>query len=153
MTPSHRGIGWDWQVKNVPANPDEQLPRWKFVGKHLGKMAVHYGRSTVMLVIMATATTLEGQLRLNLGHEMSWGTHATLNAITGWAGALWICDRLGSFYSSLAAVSVALGICETWQWPPLIGNLEDAWSVGQAWGVVYHQTMRRVSVSRFLLLL
>ena len=32
MLPVHRGIGWNWQVKGIPADPDAKLPRWRYVG-------------------------------------------------------------------------------------------------------------------------
>lgn len=150
MMPSHRGIGWRWQVKNIPRNVDEGLPKSNFVLRHLRRAVVSYCRSTLMLVILGISTSIEKYVRYdhkNLDRGPPWGTFTVLDAVTGVAGATWVWNRVCCFYSLVAALSVAIGICEKCQWPPLMGNLKDAWSVGQTWGVVYHQTMRRVSTS------
>lgn len=140
MVPSHRGVGWNWQAKAIPEDPYQHLPSWKYVTTHLGVALYAHFESTAMLIALGLASTLH-----NRDHSHAPTTHL-LNAAVGWSGALWICDRLRCFYSLLAATSVAVGLCETWQWPPLMGHMSDAWSVGRVWSVAYHQTMRQVSL-------
>lgn len=140
MIPSHRGVGWDWQVRYIPENSDADLPKWRYVRRQLRKTISAYMYSTIMLVILGFASALEEVLAEHVVQRF------VANAIIGWAGAFWVLNRMLCFYNFSAAVSVALGVYEQWQWPPLVGSLGDAWSVSQMWSVVYHQTMRVVSV-------
>lgn len=140
MVPSHRGIGWNWQVKGIPDGPYEGFSERAFVGRHARKMMIAYLRSMGMLVLLGWGSAAE----IRLSSEAR-PYHLIVDALIGWSGAIWVWDRLNSAYSFMAAVSVATGVCETWQWPPLMGKLRDAWSVRQVWSVVYHQTMRKVT--------
>jgi hypothetical protein len=144
MVPSHRGIGWNWQVKGVPDDPYKHLSKREFVGRHVRKLIIAYLRSVGMLVLLGWGSAAEARLSSE-AHLHSFA----VNALIGWSGAIWVWDRLNCFYSFMAAVSVAAGVCETWQWPPLMGRLSDAWSVRRVWSVVYHQIMRKVT-SRLL---
>jgi hypothetical protein len=128
MIPPNRGIGWNWQVKSVPSDPNAMLPKWSYVRTHLQNVLVTYLRSVAMLIIMGFASTMENELNVN----QDWQS-VVLNAVVGWSGAIWVWDRLGCFYSLAAALSVTIKLCETWEWPPLMGPLSDAWSVRQMW--------------------
>ncbi|KIW04039.1 uncharacterized protein PV09_04861 [Verruconis gallopava] len=139
MLPAHRGIGWNWQVKGVRSDPYAKFPRWKYVILHSGWALFFYAQSTVMLIVLGWA--IETQQRA-MNSEF-WNS-ATLNALIGWSGATWVWDRLSCAYHMAAALSVAAGICSTWEWPPLMGSLKDSWSVRQMWSTVYHQTFRRM---------
>lgn len=145
MVPSHRGIGWNWQVKNIPKDPYKHLRKWKYVQSHLQKAVLAYMSSLAMLILMGYCSALESQLS-----SSSKPTLAMMNILIGWSGAIWIWARVTCFYSLLASASVAMGICETWQWPPLMGEIRDAWSVTRVWSVVYHQTMRKVNESQVI---
>ncbi|KAF8855219.1 hypothetical protein BDZ45DRAFT_715851 [Acephala macrosclerotiorum] len=138
MIPCHRGIGWNWQVKSVPPNPDLSLAKWTYVRKHLQVVIMTYLRSTAMLVLLGFCFRLQKDSDFGLSGEIM------LNTAISWTGAIWIWDRLSGFYSLTAALSVATGLCEIWEWPPLMGKLSDAWSVRQMWSGVYHQNMRRM---------
>ena len=140
MVPSHRGMGWNWQVKGVPDDPYEGLSKRAFVGKHIQKMIIAYLRSMAMLVLLGWGSAAEARQS-----SEARPYHRMVDALIGWYGASWVWDRLNFAYSFMAAVFVGSGVCETWQWPPLMGKLRDAWSVRQVWSVVYHQTMRKVT--------
>lgn len=140
MIPSHRGIGWNWQIKHIPEDPEKELPKWKYVRHQLWKACLAYAWSTIMLTILGFASAWETKLL-----HMQVIRRFVVNAIIGWSGAIWVLSRLLCFYSFCAALTVALGVYEQWQWPPLVGDLKDAWSVRRFWSVVYHQTMRIVS--------
>lgn len=139
MVPSHRGIGWNWQVKNIPLESAEVLNGWKFVRVHMLRAVIAYCRSVAMLVILGCGSAVEHRHSAD-GYVVAWLS----KCIVGWSGAIWVWDRLNCFHSLLAFTSVALGICEPWQWPPLMSRLRDAWSVRQMWSSVYHQTMRKI---------
>ena len=111
MIPSHRGIGWQWQIKNVPDDPIQHLPKWAYVQRHVRRMLVAYTRSAAMLVLLGYGSAIEERLSPD-----SRAVTMLVNALTGRCGATWVWDRLNCFYSLLAAASVALGICETRSW-------------------------------------
>jgi hypothetical protein len=142
MVPSHRGIGWNWQINNIPDDGKGQLSRWRWISYQAAKAVLAYMASVCMLVVMGLASVLERPE--DRAPTFSAAQTFVLDAVIGLAGAIWIYCRLQTFYSSASAVTVALGVYERWQLPPLMGNLRDAWSVRQFWAV-YHQTMRQVS--------
>ncbi|KAF2489059.1 hypothetical protein BU16DRAFT_544479 [Lophium mytilinum] len=139
MIPAHRGIGWNWQVKGVPSDPNAKLSKMMYVRAHLQHVIFTYLRSVAMLVIMGFCSAVQKEYRPG----QDWVSSA-LDAMIGWSGAIWVWDRLNCFYSAAAALSVAIGVCERWEWPPLTGQIRDAWSVRQMWSDVYHQVLRRM---------
>ena len=62
--------------------------------------------------------------------------HGILDSVIGWCGAAWAYNGLNTFHRLFAAVSVALLVCEPWEWPPLFVPLREAWSVRQIWRCV-----------------
>ncbi|KAH6613127.1 hypothetical protein C7974DRAFT_405197 [Boeremia exigua] len=135
MVPSHRGIGWNWQIKNVPSDPNGHLARLAWIKLQTRKAVVSYIGSLLMLTILGFMSAIEEQSQGSPSIEL------VVDAIIGWTGAIWIYCRLCCFYSTSSVVTVALGIYEIWQLPPLMGDLHNAWSVRQFWAT-YHQTMR-----------
>lgn len=45
LQPNPRGIGWNWQVKNVPMIEDADLSRWRFVLRRLTVASYYFGES------------------------------------------------------------------------------------------------------------
>lgn len=45
LQPNPRGIGWNWQVKNVRTIEDADLPRWRFVLERLTAASYCFGES------------------------------------------------------------------------------------------------------------
>lgn len=43
LQPNTRGVGWNWQVKNVPRIVDAELPKWRSVSKRLTVAAYYFG--------------------------------------------------------------------------------------------------------------
>ncbi|KAI9698089.1 MAG: hypothetical protein M1820_007597 [Bogoriella megaspora] len=143
MIPCHRGIGWNWQVKGVPPDPYAWLPKWEYVGKHLGWAVLVYLRSAVMLVGMGFGSQMQFERSTSASGNWTW-EYMIWDAVIGWSGATWVWDRLCCAYSFAAALSVAIGLSEVWEWPPLMGDLREAWSVRQMWSSAYHQVLRRM---------
>src|SRR5690242_7961527 len=94
MVPSHRGIGWNWQIRNVPKDPDAALPRRNWIFNQVRRGVVWYLGSLGMLVLLGFATALEE----NVGAS-AVETYC-INSAIGWFTAIWIYCRLSSFYSS-----------------------------------------------------
>lgn len=137
LTATVRGIGWGWQVKGVPAHPNAEQSRFRFVvGKAVEvvwrtalKGAAVYVLGFCRVVAQASGTApLTGWL---------------LDSVACWCVVVWSFNTIGAANAAGAAVTVLLGVCEPWAWPPVFGDLGTAWSVRQAWGTTYHQQMRR----------
>ncbi|KAJ8110786.1 hypothetical protein OPT61_g6458 [Boeremia exigua] len=135
MVPSHRGIGWNWQIKNIPLDPNLDLSKRDWIIRQAKSAVLAYLQSIAMLVMLGFTSSLQQTTR-TLAMPF-------LNALIGWSGAIWIYSRLTCFYSTSSALTVALGFYEIWQLPPLMGSVRDAWSVRQFWAM-YHQTMRQM---------
>ncbi|CAO2654015.1 Nn.00g107480.m01.CDS01 [Neocucurbitaria sp. VM-36] len=84
MIPSHRGIGWNWQVRKVPEDPNKYLPKWIYVRRHFRQMLLAYVRSAAMLVVLGYGSTIESRLSPD-----SHGKAMLVNALLGWSGAIW----------------------------------------------------------------
>jgi hypothetical protein len=129
MLPAQRG--WNWQVKGVPIDPYAKLPRWQYIGLQLWWVVFYYVQSMGMLTGLGLGCALKAQVRPD---ELL--KTIVVNAIVGWSGAVWVWDRLNCAYRLAAALGVATGATEIWEWPPLMGPLKDAWSVRQMWRYV-----------------
>ncbi|KAK4494433.1 hypothetical protein PRZ48_014731 [Zasmidium cellare] len=147
MLPAQRGIGWNWQVKGIPRDEEARLGKWEFVGRKVFWMVFFYLQSVVALTALGFGVALREHFEPEERVESF-----IAGAIVGWAGAIWVWDRLNCAYSVAAALSVAVGMTGTWEWPPLMGPLKEAWSVRQMWSATYHQACRRL-LSRPSLLL
>lgn len=128
MLPAQRGIGWNWQVKGIPADSEAALPKWQYVRRKAAWAIFYYLQSVVALTALGFGVALREQ-----SDPDQKARTAVAGAIIGWTGAIWVWDRLNCAYSLAAAFAVALGMTGTWEWPPLMGPLSDAWSVRQMW--------------------
>ena len=63
----------------------------------------------------------------------------------GWAAGLVVYFTANIPYPLFAALTVATGIYEPYDWPPLMGKLRDVVTVRDLWGKFWHQCLRRVS--------
>lgn len=128
MLPAQRGIGWNWQVKGIPTDSEAALPKWHYVRSKAIWVIFYYLQSTVALTALGFGIGLRERCTPDQKIES-----LVAGATVGWVGAIWVWDRLNCAYSLAAAFSVALGMTGTWEWPPLMGPLRDAWSVRQMW--------------------
>lgn len=132
MLPAQRGIGWTWQVKGVPVDSNAKLPRWQYVRWQLWWTVFYYVQSVGALTMLGLGCALRAQAGPD-EHVKRF----IVNAIVGWSGAIWVWDRLNCAYRLAATLGVVTGITGTWEWPPLMGSLKDAWSVREMWRYVY----------------
>ncbi|OTA99124.1 hypothetical protein M426DRAFT_325421 [Hypoxylon sp. CI-4A] len=136
LASSMRGVGWDWQVKNVPAHSDADIPRFRFVRDRVLEVL----RRSVVKVLAVYTIGFCKTVQLSASSTL---TILLLDAIVSWCGVLWSWHTIGVSYAAGAAMTVFLGLCEPWEWPPIFGSLRDTWSVRQVWSTTYHQLMRR----------
>ena len=121
-----RGIGWSFQVKGVPQHHSCHSSRRDFVFNYLFLSGMSWGYTFGSQYLIVMATTIRG-----LGTSSM--AHLVCGIIEGWSGALWAAAGLNQFYRLGAAISVAVGICDPWEWPPFFGSISDGWSVRQIW--------------------
>jgi hypothetical protein len=132
MLPAQRGVGWSWQVKGIPVDPDAKLPRWRYVSVQLWWTVFYYLQSVGALAALGLGCAWRAQ-----SGPDDHVKRAAANAVVGWSGAVWVWDRLNCAYKLAAVLGVTTGATGTWEWPPLMGPLQDAWSVRQMWRYVY----------------
>ncbi|KAI1337101.1 membrane bound O-acyl transferase family-domain-containing protein [Xylariaceae sp. FL0016] len=145
-----RGIGWDWQVKGVPAHPEAtSLPRWKWLEMQALRVVRH-------LILRAIALYTLGFCRVLQASSTSAQVIKLYDVAIAWSGAMWLYQSILILGSAGGFMTVSRGVDEPWQWPSMLGPLTEAWSVRQMWGVSYHQMFRRafqepsIKLTRFL---
>lgn len=100
--PAQRGIGWNWQVKGVPANPNGKMLRWQYVSWQMCWVLFYYAQSMAAL----TTLSLVYALRTQTGPD-EYAKKAVADALMGWSGAVWVWDRLNCAFRLVAALGVA----------------------------------------------
>ncbi|KAG0707909.1 membrane bound O-acyl transferase family-domain-containing protein [Suillus ampliporus] len=129
---SPRGVGWNYQVTNIPAAPRQ--PR------HLFAL-----RSSVLAAYHAVLFDV-ARLYIWYNPAFSSATIGTRGYVARYADSaafigLTYCS-LNAAYFAMAAGSVALGLHEPRMWPNLFGTWLDAYTVRRLWGKTWHQTMK-----------
>lgn len=126
-----RGIGWDWQVKGVPAHPDPDAPRFKFVGKRVLDLVWHVALKSLGVYGIGFCQTVGPAVALS----SPW-TGRLLGVIENWCGATWGWNTIEIAHAGSSAITVLLGIYEPWEWPPMLNSVTEAWSVRRIWRCV-----------------
>ncbi|THH16561.1 hypothetical protein EW146_g4108 [Bondarzewia mesenterica] len=144
---SSRGVGWNFQVTNLPPRPRES--RWAFVRSRLLRIAWYF----VMIDMSET------YMRLNKIF-VSRGIYARRSISS--QGYLLRCASIIVYWARLygllalqfsipAVIVVALGIHKPADWPDAFGSWKDCYTVRNFWGKTWHQTLRRFTtpIGRF----
>ncbi|KAG2145201.1 membrane bound O-acyl transferase family-domain-containing protein [Suillus clintonianus] len=131
---SPRGVGWNYQVKNVPAAPRQ--PRHLFVLSSTLRAVCHailfeVARLYVWYNPAFSSPTVEIQTR---SYVARCADTTAFIGLTYWG--------LNAGYFAIAAGSVALGLNEPRMWPDLFGSWRDAYTIRRAWGRTWHQTLK-----------
>jgi len=135
-----RGIGWSWEVKNVPDHPDGGLPKWRFIRSQLFKAAYYFVSKGIILHLLGILQYCHAITNPATSPVL----HQVAMISVGWCTTVYVWHSLQFTNQAAAAVTVFLGICSPWEWPPIVGPLSEAWSVRQMWSVTYHQIVRRM---------
>ncbi|KAH9889203.1 membrane bound O-acyl transferase family-domain-containing protein [Xylariomycetidae sp. FL2044] len=136
LVTSLRGVGWNWQVKGVPKHPAPNQSR-------LGFVATSAGAALKYRLLFVAAVYGLGFCRAMKAEAATSAQRHVLDVIIAWCGGCWAWNGIAWVHAVIAGITVAMGVCEPSQWPPILGSLTDAWSVRQMWGVSYHQLLRR----------
>ena len=124
--PLGRGIGWSLQVKGVPPHRYDVMPRAQFVGQCLLFAVKSALYKCFWLYLLGLSTAVKAT-----SHNTA--VQILCHVAMGWSGAFWAVNGINTIYRVVAAITVAIGLCDPWQWPPMFGTLRDAWSVRQMW--------------------
>ncbi|KAJ3830664.1 membrane bound O-acyl transferase family-domain-containing protein [Lentinula raphanica] len=135
---SPRGLGWNYEVSNIPPRP---LPcsKWTFI------------RSRVLQIIRFFLLI---DLAQSYIHTNTLFTNPPVNAtITsqGWllqmiSGAAWMSAAYAGMsmnYCTFAIIGVGLGLSKPEDWPDTFGTWKHAYTVRNFWGKFWHQMIRR----------
>ena len=137
-----RGIGWNWQVKGVPAHRAPQQ-KAQFLVYQFGDWVKYYIITDLLGLYFETYHHAEGPAlaSLNLWDQHSLARSAA-NAL--FAGAK-LYYPIQMNYTLASMISVLLGVCEPKDWPPLFGSIALATTLRNFWGKYWHQFIRKVS--------
>ncbi|KAG1841806.1 membrane bound O-acyl transferase family-domain-containing protein [Suillus subalutaceus] len=129
---SPRGVGWNYQVNNIPAAPRQ--PRHLFILTSSLRAACYavlfeVARLYVWYNPACASVTVETR-----SYVARCADTIAFIGLTYWG--------LNAIYFAMAAGSVALGLYEPRMWPDLFGSWRDAYTVRRAWGRTWHQTLK-----------
>ncbi|KAG1779423.1 membrane bound O-acyl transferase family-domain-containing protein [Suillus placidus] len=129
---SPRGVGWNYQVNNVPAAPRQ--PRYLFILTSFLRAACHAVLFEVARLYVWYNPACSSATVGTRSYGVRCADTIAFIGLTYWG--------LNAGYFAMAAGSVALGLCEPRMWPDLFGSWRDAYTVRRAWGRTWHQTLR-----------
>lgn len=129
---SPRGVGWNYQVNNVPAAPRQ--PRHLFILTSSLRAACY----TVLFEVARLYVWYNPACSSVTVETRSYVARCA-DTIAFIGLAYW---GLNASYFAMAAGSVALGLYEPRMWPDLFGSWRDAYTVRRAWGRTWHQTLK-----------
>ncbi|KAJ4481970.1 membrane bound O-acyl transferase family-domain-containing protein [Lentinula aciculospora] len=144
---SPRGIGWNYQVSNIPPRP-LPTPKWTFIRSRLLQVVQFY-------LLMDVA---QSYIHMNTLFTRP-PPNATITS-QGWllqmiSGAAWMTTPYAGMsmqYLLFAVVSVGLGFSDPEEWPDTFGTWKHAYTVRNFWGKFWHQMIRRyvTSIGKFV---
>ncbi|KAF3126353.1 hypothetical protein TWF594_001162 [Orbilia oligospora] len=109
-----RGIPWNWRVRNIPPQPS-YASRWEYLLKNVPVVFV-YG------CILDVLWKMRG-----------------LFDFTKYHGSL---EGYGS--SMMAVAAVLVGMSRPEDWPPVLGPVQEAYSLRRFWAKTWHQLFRNI---------
>jgi hypothetical protein len=121
-----RGVGWNWEVKGIPPHPDGHMKRFDFAIKQFVWSLFSFACKLPCLYLIGAGIAIKAKYDSTIVRQLA-------DVVIGWSAASWAFHGLNNAYRGGAAVSVALGLYEPRDWPPLFGELSEAWSVRQMW--------------------
>ncbi|KAK6345798.1 hypothetical protein TWF730_010141 [Orbilia blumenaviensis] len=137
-----RGIPWNWRVRNVPSQPP-YASRWDYLFKNVPMFFV-YGCVLDILWKMRVwfdFTKYNGSLE-GYGSSASHGLGPMIwNSVFGLV-SMYVTTVFN--YQMMALATVAVGISGPEDWPPVLGPVEEAYSLRRFWAKTWHQLFRNI---------
>lgn len=151
-----RGIGWSWEVKNVPSHPSFETTQKKLYAilKFFFHNIIYKDLSNPTFTILTLVRALRFYILIRIRTailtaypaHMFTEQHVTVQTVLCFVYGAQIMFALELSYALAAAVTVGMRICEPKEWPPAFGKWEDAFTLRRFWGRIWHQMERRVSL-------
>ncbi|KAF2789624.1 hypothetical protein K505DRAFT_410225 [Melanomma pulvis-pyrius CBS 109.77] len=142
---NHRGIRWNYQVKNVPLLPKTSKSR--FLASQLAKSVGCFCMADLLYYIhqRVNFTTSDGRVGqldskyLTLRQDnWRWSVIKTFSL----AGLPYF--ALNMQFAQGGFLSVLFGISKPEDWPPPFGSIDDMRTVRSFWGAFWHQQLRHM---------
>ncbi|RDW57797.1 hypothetical protein BP5796_12598 [Coleophoma crateriformis] len=147
-----RGIGWSWQVKNVPSSTASAASWTKsdfheVFSRHLVYFDLsncifvlkNIGRALIFVILIRLRACILTSYPASTFHSSNVVVQSLLCFIYGSKTAF----GLNMMYAIAAAITVSVGIYDPCDWPPVFGNFADAYTLRRFWGQSWHQMERR----------
>ncbi|KAF3315921.1 hypothetical protein TWF173_003116 [Orbilia oligospora] len=137
-----RGIPWNWRVRNIPPQPS-YASRWEYLLKNVPVVFV-YGCVLDALWKMRALfefTKYHGSLE-GYGSSASRGVgEMALNSIFAMV-SMYVTTVFN--YQMMAVAAVLIGISRPEDWPPVLGPVQEAYSLRRFWAKTWHQLFRNI---------
>ncbi|KAH6702910.1 hypothetical protein BKA61DRAFT_704299 [Leptodontidium sp. MPI-SDFR-AT-0119] len=131
-----RGIGWNWEVGGIPHREPQSAGYFLF--RTLLRIFGSYFAWDICKYAMGSFSCVQSTNRGSFFNE------PLINQIIlTWLHQLEAFCFINLPYQIGALLTVAAGLQNPSDWPPLFGSLSDGYLVSRAWGRVWHQLLRR----------
>ncbi|CZR61800.1 uncharacterized protein PAC_11697 [Phialocephala subalpina] len=129
-----RGIGWNIQVNQLPPAVPSDYPK-----------ALWLRQVTIRTFFMYVGYDMTSNILLYFTRLGPFFTQPLVwQVFYAWVKAFRAYYSFELSYFALAIASVAIGLSQPYQWPPITGSFRrDAYTVRRMWGRCWHQCMRR----------
>ncbi|QYS92759.1 MBOAT_2 domain-containing protein [Trichoderma simmonsii] len=134
---SWRGVGWDWEVSNIPRPVGQIASRGRWLATQTGAAIANFTAQKVIIDHVfcryyPSSNTVEAFTSLPLIHRL-WISviHLTL----GWL-------FLANANRLIAIIAVATRLSVPENCPPSFGSLTECYTVRNFWGKAWHQTFK-----------
>ncbi|KAI9765528.1 MAG: hypothetical protein M1840_007354 [Geoglossum simile] len=122
-----RGLGWSWEVKNVPRNLQVGCPARKYMARQFLRFLMFFALLNAVQTCIILLDPVE-----TFGHERPLGRQVLVSWLF-WIGAY---SSVSMGYSLAAAVFLLVGMYDPSDFAPAFGRIRDAWTT-------WHQSLRR----------
>ncbi len=131
-----RGVGWAHEPTNHIA-PRPNGTRAQFIASQFMWIAAYFIQFDIFSILVRA--------------NPCFGTGGPSFSAFGWPwrATVWIHPfiafvSMSMLYATASILSVAVGLSEPRDWPPLFGSPRGAYTVRNCWGRVWHQMLRKV---------
>ena len=135
---SMRGVGWNWQVKNIPQVTPKT--KWQFVRTQLSKAFLFY------FLFDFIWYNIQGSIYATPSPPPLLSDTVPRQILWTWIPGLESYYSFNMQFPLFSALMVGLGFYEPEDWPPIMGRLRDVDCVRDFWGKFWHQGLRKVCV-------
>ncbi|KAL6820003.1 membrane bound O-acyl transferase family domain-containing protein [Trichoderma camerunense] len=134
---SWRGVGWNWEVSNIPRPVGQIASRGRWLAIQAGAAIVNFATQKVIIDHVfcryyPSSNTVEAFTSLSLIHRL-W--ISVIHLALGWL-------FLANANRIIAIVAVATRLSPPENCPPSFGSLAECYTVRNFWGKAWHQTFK-----------